>query len=159
METCAYRIVQEATTNAFKHAQAQRISIKLSLQGNNALIVVEDDGRGIDHTAVSDSHGIGLAAIHEGAELIGAEIEISTRVSLGTRLTLNIPLAYQINDLPLSHQVLPDEPTVGVPLGLFCVCPGCGFIDCLLRSRVENTAVYLEEDRGLSELPRNHRVR
>ena len=92
VETCAYRIVQEATTNAFKHAQARRISIKLSLQGNNAFIVVEDDGRGID-TTVSDSHGIGLAAIHERAELIGANVEISTRVAQGTSLTLIIPLA------------------------------------------------------------------
>ena len=92
VETCAYRIVQEATTNAFNHAQARRISIKLSLQGNNAFIVVEDDGRGID-TALSDSHGIGLAAIHERAELIGANVEISTRVAQGTSLTLNIPLA------------------------------------------------------------------
>jgi PAS domain S-box-containing protein len=93
VETSAYRIVQEATTNAFKHAQARRISIKLSLQGNNASIVVEDDGQGIDYTAVSDSHGIGLAAIHERAELIGAKIELSTRVAQGTRLTLTIPLA------------------------------------------------------------------
>ena len=93
VETSAYRIVQEATTNAFKHAQARRISIKLSLQGNNASIVVEDDGRGIDNTAASDSHGIGLAAIRERAELIGAKIEISTRVAQGTSLTLNIPLA------------------------------------------------------------------
>ena len=81
VETSAYRIVQEATTNAFKHAQAQRISIKLCLQGNNASIVVEDDGRGIDYTAVSDNHGIGLAAIRERAELIGATIDISTRVA------------------------------------------------------------------------------
>jgi two-component system sensor histidine kinase UhpB len=92
VETSAYRIVQEATTNAFKHAQAQRISIKLSLQGNNASIVVEDNGRGIDYTAVSDSHGIGLAAIRERAELIGATIDISTRVAQGTSLTLSIPL-------------------------------------------------------------------
>jgi PAS domain S-box-containing protein len=97
VETCAYRIVQEATMNAFKHAQARRISIKLSLQGNNAFIVVEDDGRGID-TAVSDSQGIGLAAIHERAELIGANVEISTRVAQGTRLTLDIPLA-EINGM------------------------------------------------------------
>ncbi|HKO60116.1 MAG TPA: PAS domain S-box protein [Pyrinomonadaceae bacterium] len=93
VETSAYRIVQEATTNALKHAQAQQISIKLSIQGNNASIVVEDDGRGIDYTAVTDSHGIGLAAIHERAELIGATVEISTRVAEGTSLTLNIPLA------------------------------------------------------------------
>lgn len=93
VETSAYRIVQEATTNAFKHAQAQRISIKLSRQGHNASIIVEDDGRGIDYTTVSESHGIGLAAIHERAELIGATVEISTKVAEGTRLTLNIPLA------------------------------------------------------------------
>ena len=38
-----------------------------------------------------------------------------------------------------------NEPTVGVPLGLFSVCPGGGFIDCLVGGCVENTA-YLEED-------------
>jgi PAS domain S-box-containing protein len=93
VETCAYRIVQEAVTNAFKHAQARRISIKLSLQGRNASIVVQDDGRGIDYAAATVSHGIGLAAIHERAELIGAKIEISTKVDRGTRLTLNLPVA------------------------------------------------------------------
>jgi len=93
VETSAYRIVQEAVTNAFKHAQARRISIKLSLQGKTATIVVSDDGRGIDHTAVTSSHGIGLAAIHERAELIGAKIEISTKADQGTTLTLSIPVA------------------------------------------------------------------
>jgi len=39
--------------------------MKLSLRGNNAFIVVENDGRGIDYTVVSVSYGIGLAAIHE----------------------------------------------------------------------------------------------
>ena len=54
---------------------------------------MEDDGRGIDYTAVSDSRGIGLAAIRERAELIGAKIDISTRVAQGTKLMLTIPLA------------------------------------------------------------------
>lgn len=93
VETSAYRIVQEAITNAFKHAQARRISIKLSLQGTNATIVVQDDGRGIDYNTITASHGIGLAAIRERAELIGARIEISTKVDHGTRLTLSIPVA------------------------------------------------------------------
>jgi len=93
VKTSAYRIVQEAITNALKHAQARKISIKLSLQGKNATIVVQDDGRGIDYAAVTASHGIGLAAIRERAELIGAKIEISTKVDEGTRLTLSIPVA------------------------------------------------------------------
>ena len=92
VETSAYRIAQEAITNAFKHAQARRISIKLSLEGKNAIIVVSDDGRGIDYAAVTKSHGIGLAAIRERAELIGAKIEIATKPDQGTRLTLIIPV-------------------------------------------------------------------
>jgi PAS domain S-box-containing protein len=93
VETSAYRIAQEAITNAFKHAQAHVISIKLSLQGENATIVVQDDGRGIDYAGPAPSHGIGLAAIRERAELIGAKIKISTKVDHGTRLTLSIPVA------------------------------------------------------------------
>lgn len=93
VETTAYRIAQEAITNAFKHAQAGRISIKLCLKEDTASIIVEDDGRGIDYGAVKESHGIGLAAMYERAELIGAKIDISTTVAEGTRLALNIPLA------------------------------------------------------------------
>jgi signal transduction histidine kinase len=93
VETSAYRIVQEAITNAFKHAQARRISLTLSLQGKTATVVVQDDGRGIDYAAATTSPGIGLAAIRERAELIGAKIEISSKVDQGTRLTLSIPVA------------------------------------------------------------------
>ena len=92
VETTAYRIAQEAITNAFKHAQARKISVKLSLKEDVASIVVEDDGRGIDYGAIKESHGIGLAAMHERAELIGAKIDISTKVTEGTRLTLRVPL-------------------------------------------------------------------
>jgi PAS domain S-box-containing protein len=100
VETTAYRIAQEAITNAFKHAQARKISVKLSLKEDIASIVIEDDGRGIDYGAIKESHGIGLAAMHERAELIGAKIDISTKVTEGTRLTLNIPLTgtRQISD-------------------------------------------------------------
>ena len=93
VETAAYRITQEAITNAFKHAQARHISINLGLHENMVSIVVEDDGRGIDHGAVEESRGIGLAAMYERADLIGAKLDISTKVSGGTRLALDIPFA------------------------------------------------------------------
>ena len=93
VETSAYRIAQEAITNAFKHAQASRISVKLSVHGKNAMVVVQDDGRGIDYDTITESHGIGLAAIRERAELIGAQIEISTKPGQGTTVTLIISSA------------------------------------------------------------------
>jgi signal transduction histidine kinase len=60
--------------------------------------VVQDDGRGIDYGAATASPGIGLAAIHERAELIGAMVDISTKVDRGTTLTLSIPVA-EINGM------------------------------------------------------------
>ena len=92
LKTTAYRIAQEAITNAFKHAQARKISVKLSLKDDVASIVVADDGCGIDYGAIKESHGIGLAAMQERAELIGAKIDISTKVNEGTTLALQIPL-------------------------------------------------------------------
>ncbi len=92
VETAAYRMAQEAITNALKHAQAHKISVKLSLDEDLASIVVEDDGRGIDFGAIQESHGIGLAAIHERAELIGAKVDILTKAAEGTRLRLQVPL-------------------------------------------------------------------
>ena len=92
VEITAYRIAQEAITNAFKHAQARKITVKLGLNNDVASIVVEDDGRGIDDTAINESHGIGLAAMRERAELIGANVDISTKLTEGTRLALKVPL-------------------------------------------------------------------
>ena len=92
VETTAYRIAQEAITNAFKHAQASKISVKLHLDEDAVSIVIDDDGRGIDYGAIKGSPGIGLAAMHERAELIGATVDISTRLTEGTRLALQIPL-------------------------------------------------------------------
>lgn len=93
VETTAYRIAQEAITNAFKHAHARKISIKLSFKDDVASIIVEDDGRGINYRVIKESHGIGLAAMHERAELIEAKIDISSRATEGTRLALNVPFA------------------------------------------------------------------
>ena len=93
VETTVYRIAQEAITNAVKHAQARKISVKLSLKEDVVSIVVEDDGCGIDYGAIKESPGIGLAAIHERAELIGAKIDISTRVTAGTKVALRVPLS------------------------------------------------------------------
>ena len=92
VETTAYRIAQEAITNALRHAQARKILVKLTLNEDVASIVVEDDGRGIDFGAINESHGIGLAAINERAELIGARVDILTKEAEGTRLTLQVPL-------------------------------------------------------------------
>lgn len=47
IETAAYRVVQEALSNAHKHAGATRVRVRLSDRGGRLVVAVVDDGRGL----------------------------------------------------------------------------------------------------------------
>ncbi|HEX3487970.1 MAG TPA: histidine kinase, partial [Streptosporangiaceae bacterium] len=67
----AYRIVQEAITNAVKHAQrATALTVELAWTPGRLEIVVTDDGRGGPPVAGS-ANGFGLAGMRERAALYG----------------------------------------------------------------------------------------
>ena len=48
LETLAYRVVQEALTNAAKHARADRVVVSVETTATSLRVEVEDDGRGFD---------------------------------------------------------------------------------------------------------------
>ena len=91
-------IAREAMTNACKHAEASAISCHLTFTASRVLLVVEDDGAGIDK-AVLRAGGRpghwGLTGMRERARQIGAALSVG-RAANGTRveLTLNMRLAY-----------------------------------------------------------------
>ncbi|MBI5507862.1 MAG: sensor histidine kinase [Deltaproteobacteria bacterium] len=91
-----YRIVQEALTNASKHAQAAQVELRLARQGDVVDFVVEDDGRGFDLDAVSaperGDKGVGLATMQERARILGAALAISSVPGKGTRVQVGVPL-------------------------------------------------------------------
>lgn len=95
-ETILFRITQEALNNVAKHAQAQKVTVTLSLKQPEALLMVEDDGRGFDPAAVQPRDdrqgGWGLMGIRERATLVGGHVEILSRPGSGTRLVVTIPL-------------------------------------------------------------------
>ncbi|WP_435831274.1 sensor histidine kinase [Nonomuraea wenchangensis] len=66
VEAAAYRIVQEALTNAVKHAQAVAVAVELHWRQDTLMIGITDDGRG--HTGGS---GHGLIGIRERAAACG----------------------------------------------------------------------------------------
>jgi two-component system, NarL family, sensor histidine kinase UhpB len=83
-----YRIVQEALTNAVKHADAATISITLS--GDDIVtLVISDDGKGFDqHKAPS---GMGLRSIRDRTTMLQGRFAISSRHGLGTTLQVDFP--------------------------------------------------------------------
>ena len=82
------RIVQEAVTNALKHAGASHISIDAELSDSSLRLTIGDDGRGI---APDSPPGRGLAGMRARARSIGADLELSSGPG-GTRVRLTVPM-------------------------------------------------------------------
>jgi PAS domain S-box-containing protein len=81
--TNLYRIVQEALTNASKHACAQHIDLRMRVRGTALILEVEDDGIGFDPQVV-DSSNMGLKIMRYRANIIGASIAFSPGSTGGT---------------------------------------------------------------------------
>jgi two-component system nitrate/nitrite sensor histidine kinase NarX len=91
-ELHVYHVVQEALTNAAKHARAKNIHVVMDLAGDQHVITVQDDGTGIG--AGGDSRfgmQFGLSIMRERAERLGGEVEIGSSVGEGTHVVLRFP--------------------------------------------------------------------
>jgi PAS domain S-box-containing protein len=88
------RIVQEALTNARKHAQATGVRIILFHENGRAHITVADDGRGFNpaQSPLDAVHHFGLRFMRERAEEIGGRLEVCSEPGMGTRITVDVPL-------------------------------------------------------------------
>jgi two-component system, NarL family, sensor kinase len=69
VEVAAYRIAQEAISNATKHAGGQRITVRMTRADNGLTVEVEDDGIGV--AADTNPRGVGLASMSERATELG----------------------------------------------------------------------------------------
>ena len=95
LKVAIFRIVQEATANALKHAAANRILVSLSIEGDALELLIEDTGRGFDLAAATGSrdfsHGLGLQSMRERAELSGASYAIASMPGKGTSVCVRWP--------------------------------------------------------------------
>jgi len=84
------RVVQEALSNAGRHAQAQQIIISLERQGDQVTVMVEDDGRGFDVNSppMDGRDHFGLSIMRARAARIGGQLEIDSSPGQGTRAIL-----------------------------------------------------------------------
>ena len=91
-----YRIIQEVTGNALKHANPGLIKVSLTQQENLLRLVVSDNGTGFDYEEVSNlkTSSMGLSGIKARASLINGKLAISSSKQTGTRIELTIPVNY-----------------------------------------------------------------
>jgi signal transduction histidine kinase len=96
IEVAAFRIVQEALTNALHHAQAGEVCVCLEKGDGELVVRVQDDGRGFDAEAVlrgnDEAQSLGLLGMQERAQLAGGSLEIVSSRGQGTMVVARLPL-------------------------------------------------------------------
>jgi signal transduction histidine kinase len=88
--TCVYRVVQEALTNCIRHAQAERINVKVSGSNDSLAVSVSDDGVGLYPSRRPD--GLGLRGIEERVRELDGVLTIRGSAGAGTTLMIRLPL-------------------------------------------------------------------
>lgn len=96
-----YRVADEAMRNVVNHAKATHARITLRVRRNEAVLEIEDDGRGIDMRRGDPLQaGLGLFSARAVLALTGGELQISSAPGHGTRVTARVslldPTAYRL---------------------------------------------------------------
>ncbi len=96
-----FYVIEEAVNNARKHAQAQRITVRLFQRQSYVITEIEDNGIGFDLKEIrTDYHkrgSLGMISMRERAELIDGEVDIQSQVGRGTKITIKIPISEDSN--------------------------------------------------------------
>jgi signal transduction histidine kinase len=88
-----YRFIQEALTNAHKHAGGVEQHVQIKNESNNLLIEVSDQGPGFNLTKPSDwDEHLGLSGMRERVESLGGLFKIESVAGLGTKVIACLPL-------------------------------------------------------------------
>jgi DNA-binding NarL/FixJ family response regulator len=149
----AYRIFQEAVTNARLHASAETIDVTLRV-ARDLELAVTDDGQGFDPDDVECAGGTGIQFMRERAQALGGMLTVESAPGRGTTVTFELLGARDTTEETRPHE----EPIVeSAPskLRVFVTEPHSltrGGLVALLDSadgiRVVGDAASAEETRG-----------
>jgi PAS domain S-box-containing protein len=90
--TALFRIVQEALTNVARHADATLVTVSLSVEDDQYVLRVEDNGQGAAERLAPDGKSFGLLGMRERAHMLGGLVSINTGSGRGFVVTVRFPV-------------------------------------------------------------------
>ena len=90
--TALFRIVQEALTNAVRHAEASAMHVRVRRQGGFAVFEISDNGKGLDAAQVFAQQSWGIAGMNERARHFGGDLTVTGTPGAGTTVALRLLL-------------------------------------------------------------------
>jgi signal transduction histidine kinase len=96
-ELAIFRALQEALSNVLRHAEAESVAIRISVNGGGMLLEVRDDGRGPTVEATQEglerTGHMGLAGMRERIGALGGTVRFQGRPGAGATLEVRVPVA------------------------------------------------------------------
>lgn len=97
-----FRIAQEAIANAVRHSGARALTLSVGLSDARIELSLEDDGCGLHADAATD-RGLGLAGMHDRANVIGGILQITSMIGSGTKVSVTIARPKVVDARPGVH--------------------------------------------------------
>lgn len=111
-ELALYRVLQEALSNAVRHAGARSVEVRIAPDGGAVAASVEDDGAGFDPAAQEAAHPcLGLFGMRERAHYAGGSAAVESAPGRGTRVTVRLPIAATTAQVPQGLRIVPRAPS------------------------------------------------
>jgi len=88
----AFRILQESLTNIARHAEAERVDVRVAVEDGALVLEITDDGIGMNSGQRNKSGAYGILGMVERARHLGGELSVDSSPGQGTRVRLRLPM-------------------------------------------------------------------
>lgn len=85
-----YRITQELLKNITKHAEATEVIVQLTIEDDEVILIVEDNGKGFDPSV--SKKGIGIENIQSRTAYLNGKVEVDSTIDQGSNFLIQIPI-------------------------------------------------------------------
>jgi signal transduction histidine kinase len=90
--TAIFRIFQESLTNVLRHSKATQLKTTLSLENNELVMKISDNGIGFDENEIHKKKSLGILGMKERTIMLGGSYQISSQENEGVTVLVKLPL-------------------------------------------------------------------
>ena len=87
-----YRILQESLTNIIRHSLASFTEVRLNLINDKVVMIIRDNGKGIEEEKINSLKSMGIAGINERVKSVSGKLDIEGKKGAGTTVKVSIPI-------------------------------------------------------------------